>query len=103
MQCIKRGTVVANQELPSLGECGWKKSTILLPGRHFQKQPKCVKSLSNVVAKKSMSAAYANACLFHSMHRALQLRGNLLSIKNVLDTFQWAYIYIHVLELFNVK
>ena len=36
-------TLVVNQELPSPGEWDWKKSTILLC--HFQKQPKCVKSL----------------------------------------------------------
>ena len=90
-------TLVANQELPSPGEWGWKKSTILLPGRHFQKQPKCVKSLSNVVAKKSMSAAMQMRVCFTSMHRALQLRGNLLSIKTYWIRFN-GHTYIHVLE-----
>ena len=64
---------------------------------------KVCKELVKCGCKEKHVSGHANACLFHSMHRALQLRDNLLSIKNVLDTFQWAYIYIHVLELFNVK
>ena len=93
-----------NQELPRPGELDWKKSTVLL--RHFQKQPKCVKSLSNVVLRKCMSVAMQMRVCFTSMHRALTARQPVIN-KNILDTFlnQWAYIYIHVHvhELFYVR
>ena len=44
---------------------------------------------------------HANARLFHfHAHSSATARQPGIN-KNVLDTFQWAYIYIHVLELFR--
>ena len=93
-------TLIANQMLLKNG-AGRKAQTItgLLSGRHFQKQPKCDKSWSKLLQKSD----HANACLFHfHAQRSATAREPVIN-NNVLDTFHLPYIYIHVLELFNVK
>ena len=56
---------------------------------------KVCKELVKCGCKEKHVGGHANACLFHSMHRALQLRGNLLSVKNVLDSYVSMGIHIH--------
>ena len=59
---------------------------------------KVCKELVKCGCKEKHVGGHANACLFHSMHRALQLRGNLLSIKTYWIRFNghtYTYMYLN--------
>ena len=89
-----------NQELLSPGEWDWKKSTILLS---LPEAAKVCKELVKCGPKEKHVGGHANACLFHFHARGSATARQPVINKNILDTIQWAYIYIHVHELFNVK